>query len=233
MASWHTGDGAAPQTLGSQTTPPRRDWSARARLQVGDPQRYTRFVTIMKRALLLAALALIAAVIAYSLQPREQNRVAMTFEHMGTVANDLAMIKPRLSGTDSSGNPFVVTADAATQLGPKAHRARLKNVQADITLDKNSWLTASAESGLFDADAKTLKLTGAIAIYSDSGYELHTNGADVDLKTGVMKGPNAVTGQGPLGSLRADRFTVDRSRKQVRLIGNVKMDFYLSGAKRS
>ena len=233
MAGWHTGEGAAPQPLGSQTTSPRRDWSARSRLQVGDPQRYTRFVTIMKRALLLAALALIAAVIAYSLQPREQNRVAMTFEHMGTVANDLAMIKPRLSGTDPSGNPFVVTADAAVQVGPNLHRARLTNVQADITLDKQNWLTTSAESGLFDADAKTLKLSGAIAVYSDSGYELHTNGAGVDLKTGVMEGPNAVTGHGPLGSLRADRFTVDRNTKQVRLIGNVKMDFYLSGAKRS
>jgi len=233
MAERKTGKGAVARSLGLQTAPPRRDWSARARLQVSDPQRYTRFVTIMKRALLLAALALIAAVIAYSLQPREQNRVAMTFEQMGTVANDLAMIKPRLSGTDSSGNPFVVTADAATQVGPNAHRARLKNVQADITLDKKSWLTASADSGLFDADAKTLKLSGAIAVYSDSGYELHTDGADFDLKTGVMRGPNSVTGQGPLGSLRADRFTVDRNTKQVRLMGNVKMDFYLSGAKRS
>ena len=187
----------------------------------------------MKRALLLAALALIAAVIAYSLQPREQSRVAMTFEHMGNVANDLAMIKPRLTGTDASGNPFVVTADSAAQDGRNAHRARLKNVQADITLNKKTWLSASAENGLLDADARTLKLSGAIAIYSDSGYELHTDGADVDLKTGLMRGPNPVTGQGPLGTLRADRFTVDRNAGQVHFMGHVKMQFYLGGAKRT
>jgi len=218
---------------GSQPTRLRRDWSARARLHVADPQSYTRFVTIMKRALLLAALALIAAVIAYSLQPREQDRVAMTFERMGNVANDLAMIKPRLTGTDASGNPFVVTADSAAQDGRNAHRARLKNVQADIALGEKAWLTASAESGLLDADARTLKLSGAIAIYSDSGYELHTEGGDVDLKSGIMRGLSPVTGQGPLGTIRADRFTVDRNARQIRLDGNVRMDFYSRGAKKS
>jgi lipopolysaccharide export system protein LptC len=230
MAGGRSGKSAVAQPLG----PPRaarRDWSARAKNRIGDPQRYTRFVTIMKRALLLAALALIAAVIAYSLQPREQSSVAMTFEHMGRVANDLAMIKPRLSGTDSSGNPFVVTADAAVQDGRNAHRARLRNVQADITLDKKTWLTASAASGLLDADAKTLTLSGPISVYSDSGYELHTTGAHVDLKDGRMRGSNAVSGHGPLGSVRADAFMVDRNTKQVQLIGHVKMEFYRHGAK--
>lgn len=232
MANGQSGK-AVSQTLGPEHTRARRDWSARASIQTGDPQRYTRFVTIMKRALLLAALALIAAVIAYSLQPREQGRVAMTFEHLGRVANDLAMIKPRLTGTNSSGNPFVVTADAAIQDGPSARRARLKNVQADITLDKKTWLTATAESGLLDADAKTLQLSGAISVYSDSGYELHTTGAHVDLKMGRMEGNETVTGHGPMGTLRADRFVVDRNAKEVHLIGHVKMQFYLHGAKRT
>ena len=118
MAERRPGKGALAQAQGQEHAAPQRDWSARAPLHAGDPQRYSRFVTIMKRALLLAALALIAAVMAYSLQPREQNRVAMTFEHIGKVANDLAMIKPRLRGTDASGNPFVVTADEAVQAGP-------------------------------------------------------------------------------------------------------------------
>lgn len=202
-------------------------WTVRT--PAGDPQRYTRFVAIMKRTLLLAALALIAAVIAYSLQPREQSRVAMTFEHIGKVANDLAMIKPRLSGTDATGNPFVVTADRAVQDGRNTRRARLYNVQADITLKKNGWLSASASEGVLDADAKMLSLIGSIAVYSDNGYELHTSRIDADLGKGVMHGDNAVTGQGPLGTLHADRFVIDRQSKQVHLIGHVKMTIYKHG----
>src|SRR5580698_774159 len=75
-----------------------RDWAARTRATAVEAQRYSRFVVLMKRVLPLAAAALLAAVLVYSLQPRQQskNRVAMTFQRLGIVNNDLAMIKPRL-----------------------------------------------------------------------------------------------------------------------------------------
>jgi len=82
----------------------------RARTSVRDAQRYTRFVSIMKRVLLVFAGALLLAVLAYALQPRDTKQYAMTFERLGHVANDLAMVKPRLMGADSEGYPFVVTA---------------------------------------------------------------------------------------------------------------------------
>lgn len=211
----------------------RLEWTGRARVHTGDPRHYTRFVKVMKRALLLAALALLVAVFVYSLQPREQNRVAMTFEHLGKVSNDLAMIKPRLSGTDASGNPFVVTADAAIQDGPSMRRARLRNIQADITLKQGRWLSVSASNGVLDIDAKKLTLSGAIVIYSDDGYELHTSGLAADLGKGIVRGDTAVTGQGPLGALHADRFEIDRQGKRVRLMGHVKMTIYKNKAKHS
>lgn len=200
---------------------------------MGDPRRYTRFVTLMKRALLVAALALIAAVIVYSLLPREQGRVAMTFEHLGKITNDLAMIKPRLSGADASGNLYVVTADAAIQEGMSMRRARLRNVQADITLKQGGWLSASAGNGLLDVDSKKLELSDGISIYSDSGYELHTSGVAADLGKGIMHGDKTVTGQGPLGTLHADRFEIDHRGKQIRFMGHVKMTLYTHRAKRS
>ena len=74
----------------AETTPlqrhPVRDWTARTRSSFLDAQRYSRFVTIMKRALPIAAFALIAAIVAYSLQPRQQNRVEMTFESVNQIA---------------------------------------------------------------------------------------------------------------------------------------------------
>ena len=46
------------------------DWTARYRATTLEVQRYSRFVVVMKRALPMAAAALLAAVVAYSLQPR-------------------------------------------------------------------------------------------------------------------------------------------------------------------
>jgi len=202
---------------------PRHDWTAHARSTMTDAQRYTRFVTIAKRALLLAALALIAAVLAYSLQPREQGRVAMTFERMGKVSNDLAMIKPRLTGTDDDGNPFTVTADSAVQDGRNARRARLNNVEADVTLKDSGWMSTIAKSGLVDAAAKKLALWDGVSVYSDSGYEIHTDEVHVDLANGLVRGDHAVHGQGPVGAFSADTFRVDRQNKRIFLIGNVRM----------
>lgn len=202
-----------------------RDWTARTRTNAHQAQRYSRFVTIMKRALPLAAAALLAAVLIYALQPRQESRerVAMTFQRLGIVNNDLAMMKPRLSGVDSEGDPYVVTADEAIQDTANVKRARLKNVEGDVTLKDGSWVGAIAPDGVLDANRHVLALDGAIAVYSGAGYELHTSAATVDMQAATITGNRVVTGQGPSGTFRADRFKVDRHARQVFLYGNVHM----------
>jgi lipopolysaccharide export system protein LptC len=202
-----------------------RDWSSRVRATIRQTERYSRFVTIMKRALPLAAAALLAAVLVYALQPRQESsrHVAMTFQRLGIVNDDLAMMMPRLTGTDDEGDPYVVTADEAIQDRHDSKRATLKNVQGDVTLKDGSWISTLAPGGLLDARNRHLTLGGAIAVYSDSGYELHTTAANVDMRTAVITGNRPVNGQGPLGIFRADRFRVDRRARLVFLYGNVRM----------
>jgi hypothetical protein len=103
--------------------PPRHDWSARARSTAMDALRYTQFVGVMKRALPVAAFAVISAVLAYFFLARQPARVSMGYERLGHVENDLAMVKPRLTGQDAKGNPFVITADAAIQDANNSKRA--------------------------------------------------------------------------------------------------------------
>src|SRR5262249_52130270 len=157
---------------------PRRDWTARTRDTAFHALQYSRSVAVMKRALPISAAALIAAVIAYSLIPRQSDKLSLAYERTGTIENDLAMLKPRLSGVDQKGNPFLPPADAAIQDHTNIRRATLRNVQADLTLDKSRWLNATATKGLVDMDKGTLALTGGIAVFSDDGYELHTARAD-------------------------------------------------------
>jgi lipopolysaccharide export system protein LptC len=202
-----------------------RDWGARARATIRQTKRYSRFVTIMKRALPLAAVALLAAVLVYSLQPRQESRqrVAMTFERLGIVNDDLAMMKPRLTGTDDEGDPYVVTAEQAIQDKRDSRRAALKTVEGDVTLKDGSWITTLAPAGVLDARQRHLALDGAISVYSDSGYEIHTTAANVDMRTAIITGNHAVAGQGPMGTFRADRFRIDRRARMVFLYGNVHM----------
>jgi lipopolysaccharide export system protein LptC len=197
------------------------DWSARARSTALQALRYTQFVGVMKRALPAAAFAVIAAVLAFFFVQRQPAQLAMTYEKMGRLQNDLTMAKPRLTGVDQKGNPFVITADAAIQDPTHPKRARLTKVQADLQTPKG-WLNAEAGNGAVDMVANTLELSGGIAIYSDQGYELHTRAASVDLKEGVVHGHDEVRGQGPLGTMRADQFHFDRASNQLTLHGHVR-----------
>jgi lipopolysaccharide export system protein LptC len=92
---------------------PGYDWSARVRTTALEALRYSRFVHLMKRILSLGAFLIIAAVLAFFFVQRLPHQLQMSYERLGKVDNDLAMMKPRLSGADAKGNPYVITADMA------------------------------------------------------------------------------------------------------------------------
>ena len=118
---------------GEPTNPrPRYDWSARARSTAFDARRYTKFVTRMKRVLSLSAFAVIFTVLAFFFVARAPRQTQISYEKMGTLENDLAMVSPRLSGVDAEGNPFVITAKMAVQDAKNPKRATLD------TMDKLS-----------------------------------------------------------------------------------------------
>jgi lipopolysaccharide export system protein LptC len=210
-----TSDGLA-DALNSASKPAIA-WIERQRASAIDVQRYTRFVGIMKRALPMAAAALLAAVIAYSLQPRMQDskRVALTFQSLHLLSNDLMMTKPRLTGVDGNGNPYVVTAEEAIQDAHNSKVAQLKKVEADLTTKGGAWVNLTATHGLLDDAKELLWLSGIIDVFSDNGYEAHTTAARVDMNTGSVIGSKFVWGQGPFGTFYADKFRIDRTAQRL------------------
>jgi lipopolysaccharide export system protein LptC len=208
---------------------PQYDWSARVRTTAIEALRYSKFVHLMKRVLSLGAFLIIAAVLAFFFVQRQPRQLAMSYEKLGRIENDLAMVKPRLTGADDKGNPFVITADMAVQDSKNTRKASLKNLEADLALDKNSWINARARAGMVDMAAGKLELTGGIDVFTDTGYELHSKTASMNLKQSVVHGHEPVTGQGPDGTLRADSFHADRNTNLLTLSGNVQMTLHGSG----
>jgi lipopolysaccharide export system protein LptC len=135
-------------------------------------------------------------------------------------------MKPRLSGSDSKGNPYVITADMAVQDAHDPKRASLKNLEADLTLDRENWLNAHAKTGMVDMNTGQLELAGGIDVFTAAGYELHSPTASANLKQSVIHGHETVTGQGPDGTLRADRFHADRATNILTLSGHVQMTLF-------
>jgi len=199
------------------------DWSARVRTTTVEAVRYSRYVALMKRLLSLGAFLIIAAVLAFFFIQRLPRQMQVSYEQLGRIENDLTMVKPRLAGADAKGNPFVITADFAIQDAHNAKKADLKNLEADLTLDKQNWINARAKAGMVDMNTGQLELRDGIDVYTATGYELHSNSASANLKQNIIHGHEPVTGQGPQGKLRADEFHADRTTNILTLSGHVHM----------
>jgi len=205
---------------------PGFDWSARVRTTAHEALRYSRYVVLMKRLLSLGAFLIIAAVLAFFFVQRMPRQLQMSYERLGRVENDLAMMKPKLTGSDSKGNPYEITADMAVQDAHNPKRASLKNMEADLALGQENWLNARGKTGMVDMDTGQLELTGGIDVFTATGYELHSHSASANLKQSIIHGHETVTGQGPDGTLRADRFHADRATNILTLSGHVQMTLF-------
>ena len=208
---------------GLRTSYRAREWRISPRATLISARRYSVFVKFMKGALPIAALALGVAVLAYALQPRDLGRMALTFERLGRVEGDLAMIKPRLTGVDNDGLPFVITASRATQESRGSDRVRLEDVGADISLKDGTALHVTAGQGVVDTKTHVLEVSGGMHITSQDGYDAKTQSAVADLRAGTVHGEHGVDAEGAMGHVRADRFALNRDSKQLKFDGHVHM----------
>ena len=192
--------------------------------------RYSRFVGMMKLLLPLLALGLVVAVVIWPNELREA-----TGFHLDYVSTDdggaaeLTMLRPRYLGTDARNRPYVVTAARATQ-DPKDQRIiTLMQLQADMAMADGRWFTILADSGVFDQQRHQLRLNGSINLVSDQGYEFNAQVADIDLNSGRAVSDKPVAGQGPFGTLRADRLEVENFGRRLIFQGNVRMHLVAQG----
>jgi lipopolysaccharide export system protein LptC len=200
-----------------------REWRISPRATLLSARRYSVFVKFMKGALPMAALALGIAVLVYAIQPRDTGKLAMTFERLGRVEGDLAMIKPRLSGVDDDGLPFVVTAARATQEARGSDRVRLEDVAAEVSLKDGTALHVTAAQGVVDTKTHVLEVSGGMRMLSADGYDVRTVAAVADLRAGTVHGERGIDARGAFGHITAQNFALNRESRQLRFSGNVHM----------
>jgi lipopolysaccharide export system protein LptC len=200
-----------------------REWRISPRATLLSARRYSVFVKFMKGALPMAALSLGIAVLVYAVQPRDPGRLALTFERLGRVQDDLAMIKPRLTGVDDDGMPFVVTAARAIQEARGSDRVRLEDITAEVSLKDGTPLHVTAAKGVVDTKTHVLEVSGGMRMLSPDGYDVRTAAAVADLKAGTVRGDRGIDARGKFGHITSQQFALNRETRQLRFSGNVHM----------
>ena len=175
-------------------------------------QGYSVFVRVMKLALPLVALTIVAVlVIRMSMgNPSTQNLAAHPQDAAAqkTTPGQIELIGPKYQGVDNENRPYTVTADKATRDVNAPDNIQFTNPEADITLTNKTWLAAKAKSGSLNHVSGTLVLTDEVSIYHDSGYELHAQDMHIDLKNKTASTALPVHGQGPIGTIEGQNMTI-------------------------
>ena len=199
-----------------------RQFRVAARATLRGARRYSVFVRIMKGALPLIALGLAAVVFVYVLQPPPA-RLQMSFKRVSNLANDLSMDKPRLSGSDNDGRPFVISASRASPVSGYGDRIRLMDIVADFSLGDGTGIHVTAGSGVVDTTTRVLQMADGIHMAAQNGYQANTQSAVADLRAGTIHGEKGIDANGALGRITAQRFAMNRTTKQLRFSGDVRM----------
>lgn len=185
---------------------------------------YSRFVSLMKIVLPTVALGLVAAIGIWPYLHEEANKFQIGFSALkAREAAGPRMTNPRYVGLDEKDRPFTVTADLAQESPGQASVVTLEMPKADLTLDDGTWLVLTSDAGVFHRDDRNLSLTGGVTLYHDSGYEIRSPAATIDLARGEASSDKPVSGQGPFGDLHAEGFHLRDKGKVINFNGKARL----------
>lgn len=194
---------------------------------------YSRFVGTMKVLLPVGAAILVGLVIIWPYLKPADGRFHIGFSSLvATEAERPNIVNPRLVGTDEKNQPFQITADLAKNFQLRkdfwqdAAPVELEMPKADVTLKDGSWLVLTANTGLLVPTTKQLELDGQVNLFHDSGYELRTSHAVIDLDKGTAISKQPVEGQGPFGNINAAGLRMTDKGKNIVFTGKAKLILY-------
>jgi lipopolysaccharide export system protein LptC len=126
-------------------------------------------------------------------------------------------------GRDSKEQPYTVTAEQATQAAGSSDVTDLVRPKGDIQLDSGAWVALTADTGKYNKQSQLLHLEGNVNVFHDSGYELQTLRADVDLDKGNAQGDDPVVGQGPDSELQGEGFRLYNKGAKIIVTGKSRL----------
>ncbi|MEM9043363.1 MAG: LPS export ABC transporter periplasmic protein LptC [Pseudomonadota bacterium] len=170
---------------------------------------YSRLISWTKILLPVAAIVLIAAIF---LVGREGEDTIFSAEELATLGAGMQLKNPRFTGTTEDGDPFVLRAVRAIPDGPSPDEIQLESPNGTLTMSDGRVLDGSAVSGVMLRNSGKLTLTEDVTITTSDGYRAETEFLIVDIDAKGAHAPGAVEATGPMGSINADRF---RMEKQV------------------
>ncbi len=202
------------------------DWQRRQKRRM---RTHSRLVVSLKILFPSLAAVLIGLVIVWpQLNAQQEEQISLLASDIKDMAvpDDQAMVNPRFFSVDEKGEPFNLVAKKAFELPGETRRVRLNDIKADLLRRDNRWFALDSDVGVYSQKDDTMELSGQVYLYTETGEEIETTGAVVNMKTRDISGREKVFVRMPAGSAEADGFSVSQKGTMIRLTGKTRAVFY-------
>lgn len=176
-----------------------------------DVTAYTRLVRGLKIALPLLALALLSSLFLLPRETRFDGGMIADSADLLALAQGLEVTRPRISGATAAGEPFSVTAARAVPDAPDPEEVRLDTLRAEVVQAEGRTVRLAAAEGALRPKARTLSLSGGVAVDTSDGWRVRTARVEADLAAGTLTAPGPVRAEGPSGAIEAGRLVARRA----------------------
>ena len=140
---------------------------------------------------------------------------------VGLNGTKITIDTPRLTGKRRNGMPYEVRAAQGMQDMLTPEIIELDRLAAKAQMTARAWVNLTANHGIYNSAKDEVQLNGLVRIRSDAGYEVTTQAAMMEFKTGLMKTTEPVKVVLKAGSVEADQMQIVDSGQQVVFEGNV------------
>ncbi len=187
-----------------------READKRRHTQFRAARRHTALVRFLRIGIPFGCVVTVAGLAFLTFfDPLRALKANVSVEKIAIVNSRIVMDAPKLTGYKKDNRAYVVNARTAAQDPAKTNIVELSEVSADIELQNNGWAKIQADSGVYDSQQDSISLKDHVRVRTDSGYDVRSSVAHVDMKAGhvVVDAPvNVVTSNGTIASERMEVF---------------------------
>jgi lipopolysaccharide export system protein LptC len=169
--------------------------------------RWSRFVTLSKLVLPLAALGLLSTLFLFARGPNAPTEIP--YAELEVIAQEQRISAPAFSGLAQDGSVFSVSADTIRPLPGTTNQFGITAFAAALTNPDGLVIDLTAAEGLLDGRAQTVVLEGLARITTSSGFAMETRGLRADLQAGIIETEGGLEVRAPFGSLTAGALRVE------------------------
>ncbi len=186
-------------------------------------RRHTARVRFLRAAILVGGLGSAAAMIGIAIfNPFATKFGALSFSNLSVDGTKITMVRPKLAGFRSDGQPYDLTAERALQDIANPTVLELVKLDGEIGKTQGESTHLSADAGVYDSVRERMKLTKNVRI-GNARFDVRLRSAEIDFKTGVYKSNEPVevhVGDGT--TITCDRAAARNNGQELTFEGHVR-----------